>query len=166
MMFGVQQGALALLAPLLDCSSCHCKGYGLLKVYVNLHRMPGGCVDVEVVLTGTLSFLLYVSAGEVFKGMSILQWLQLALLNNHCNSESPEVLPESQSIILFTLMAVLAEATGASYMAGVLSSSDASCAFRMPSTSRPSGLKDLLGTVIWYCTGGTPSCKSTKHCSP
>ena len=144
MMFGVQQGTLAFLAPLLGCRLCQCKSYGLLKVYVNLHRTPGGCV--EVVLTCALSFLLYVSAGEVCKDISRMRWVQMALLSDDCNRDPPEALPGGQGN--FTLMAVLAEAIGASYMAGIVSSSDASCALRMPSTSRPSGLKDLLGTVI------------------
>ena len=45
-------------------------------------------------------------------------------------------------------MAVLAEATIVSNVAEIVRLSIASCAFRMPSTSRPSGLKVLLGTVM------------------
>ena len=108
--------------------------------------------------------LFYVSRGEACKDMSVMRWLRMALLSEHRIRESSEVLPEG--LTDFTWMAVSAEAIGASCTAGVVSSFDESCAFKMPSTSRPSGLKALLVTVIWYCTGGTPSCKSTKQCFP
>ena len=74
------------------------------------------------------------------------------------------MLTERQSNL--TLMAVLAEASGASYTAGVISPSSVSCAFRMPSTSRPSGLKALLGAVMWYCKDGFSTCELVKQCSP